>query len=66
MRVGYKTAQPGELIFYRPLLEIIREARWPAVVISCKPCSIEPYKLLLDGKVISAMHQEVWEVEDGV
>ena len=66
MRVGYKTAQPGELIFYRPLLEIIREARWPAVVISVKQHSIEPYKILLDGKVISAMHQEIWEVEDGV
>tara|TARA_A100001515_G_C4495411_1_gene184774 strand:+ start:423 stop:623 length:201 start_codon:yes stop_codon:yes gene_type:complete len=66
MRTGYKAAQPGELIFYRPLLEIIREARWPAVVISCQSCGIEPYKILLGGKVISAMHQEVWEVEDGI
>ena len=62
----YATALPGELIFYRPILEIIREARTPAVVISAKPCTIEPYKLLLGGKVISAMHQEVWEVEDGI
>ena len=66
MESGYKAALPGELIFYRPLLEIIREARWPAVVISVEPYSIEPYKLLLGGKVISAMHQEVWEVEDGL
>jgi len=66
METGYKAALPGELIFYRPILEIIREARTPAVVISAKPCTIEPYKLLLGGKVISAMHQEVWEVEDGI
>jgi hypothetical protein len=66
METGYKAALPGELIFYRPLLEIIQKARCPALVISINPCTIEPYKLLFDGKVISAMHQEVWGVEDGL
>ncbi len=64
MESKYLTVNPGDLIFYRPILEIVHDVKWPGLVINNEACPIEPFRLLINGKVINAMHQEVWGIEE--
>jgi hypothetical protein len=54
----------GGLVYYAPLFEITESEKSVAFVVADQNCPIEPYRLLIGGNVVKAMHQEVWELDE--
>jgi hypothetical protein len=57
----------GELIYYTPVFEIPQRVPDAGLVISNDQSVVTPYVLLVNGKIVNAMHSEVRKVKfDGV
>ena len=58
---------PGELIYYTPVFEIPQRVSDAGLVITNDLRAVTPYVLLVNGKMVNAMHSEVRRVKfDGI
>jgi hypothetical protein len=61
------TVKPGEIVFYAPLFAIPEEIPKLGMVIDDAVNDIEPYKLLVEGNLVTALRVEVARLgKDGI